>query len=580
MSPAFAFAALGVFAALLFGAAALWAVTGRGNVVSRIAPSALLLAALAPTGAYELIAVFGAQIAVIVGWVLFVRLFRAYRSASDRGETARGASTFALREVVRDNARFRLRELMQFVVLTALALAILRFAAPVVSATGGAVNWGSWILVGLLFGAAVVAAEWLVFGNGRWYTRVAAVALGSAAFGGLLQYFQGINFLIGLALCFGFAIALVLVRAAGWAWWRKAPFTGTAALETSERPARPWWRRPSQAALAVAAITGLALVVMAYWVMLPIPPPTIELPNPNGYEEVLQVARAMNWSAIPSQDWDTASVGACRQFVIDNAVSMSKLRDALQKDSKVPFAWDGNFVAKSLPDIQFQREVARAVAAEARLAALEGRAGDAADSYITMLRLGNSAGNGLMMNDLVGMAIGGMGLQGAASILPQLDAAELARLRREMDCAAAEHDSAAEVLERERVFTQCSGGWPYRIWLWVQGTSIEPALTAFVSTRERYDALLKLILAEAAVRQYLLERGEPPESLEVLVPEYLARVPADPNGDGPLKYRRTDNGYLLYSVGINGRDDGGVRATATPGTPGAGTDLFFDAPER
>lgn len=51
--------------------------------------------------------------------------------------------------------------------------------------------------------------------------------------------------------------------------------------------------------------------------------------------------------------------------------------------------------------------------------------------------------------------------------------------------------------------------------------------------------------------------GEFPESLEELfAPDELSMV-ADPFGDGSLVYRRTAAGWILYSVGPNGIDDGG-----------------------
>ncbi len=54
------------------------------------------------------------------------------------------------------------------------------------------------------------------------------------------------------------------------------------------------------------------------------------------------------------------------------------------------------------------------------------------------------------------------------------------------------------------------------------------------------------------------ETGEFPESLEALVPDQIDAVPLDPFTDDPLKYLRTDGGFLLYSVGPNGIDDGGL----------------------
>ncbi|MCD4823439.1 MAG: hypothetical protein K8S55_02440 [Phycisphaerae bacterium] len=54
------------------------------------------------------------------------------------------------------------------------------------------------------------------------------------------------------------------------------------------------------------------------------------------------------------------------------------------------------------------------------------------------------------------------------------------------------------------------------------------------------------------------EKGRWPTGLGELVPKYLPAVPADCFSQNPLVYRPTKQGYILYSVGINQRDDGGV----------------------
>jgi len=38
----------------------------------------------------------------------------------------------------------------------------------------------------------------------------------------------------------------------------------------------------------------------------------------------------------------------------------------------------------------------------------------------------------------------------------------------------------------------------------------------------------------------------------------LKALPIDPFSDKPLVYRRTEDGFILYSVGPNFEDDGGV----------------------
>jgi hypothetical protein len=48
-----------------------------------------------------------------------------------------------------------------------------------------------------------------------------------------------------------------------------------------------------------------------------------------------------------------------------------------------------------------------------------------------------------------------------------------------------------------------------------------------------------------------------PDALTELTPNYLPSVPADPFDGKPLRYRKTGEGYVLYSIGRNLKDDGG-----------------------
>jgi hypothetical protein len=67
-----------------------------------------------------------------------------------------------------------------------------------------------------------------------------------------------------------------------------------------------------------------------------------------------------------------------------------------------------------------------------------------------------------------------------------------------------------------------------------------------------------LALTAIALKRYQLRHGKYPERLSELVPEFLAAIPVDYMDGQPIKYQRLDeNGFLLYSVGEDGRDDGG-----------------------
>ena len=69
-----------------------------------------------------------------------------------------------------------------------------------------------------------------------------------------------------------------------------------------------------------------------------------------------------------------------------------------------------------------------------------------------------------------------------------------------------------------------------------------------------------LITAKFALRAYQQEHAAYPATLQELVKAgILARVPMDPFAlNMPLRYQRRGTGYALYSVGPDGKDDGGI----------------------
>jgi hypothetical protein len=65
---------------------------------------------------------------------------------------------------------------------------------------------------------------------------------------------------------------------------------------------------------------------------------------------------------------------------------------------------------------------------------------------------------------------------------------------------------------------------------------------------------LHLAFALAAFQR---EHGKYADKLDALAPKYLTKIPNDLFTDKPLVYRPTEKGYLLYSFGMNGKDDDG-----------------------
>ncbi|MDB6056865.1 MAG: hypothetical protein JWO95_709 [Verrucomicrobiales bacterium] len=85
-------------------------------------------------------------------------------------------------------------------------------------------------------------------------------------------------------------------------------------------------------------------------------------------------------------------------------------------------------------------------------------------------------------------------------------------------------------------------------------------------------SLVSLTVTAIALERYRLQHLNYPATLDELVPSLLKRVPVDYIDGKPVRYRSLSNGsFLLYSVGVNGVDDGG---DATP-MEGSGSSSFL-----
>lgn len=85
-----------------------------------------------------------------------------------------------------------------------------------------------------------------------------------------------------------------------------------------------------------------------------------------------------------------------------------------------------------------------------------------------------------------------------------------------------------------------------------------PALDKAHTKAARVNATARLAMTACALERFRLAHGRFPEALEELTPGLLATVPLDPMDNQPLRYHTTpDSWYRLWSVGLNGRDDGG-----------------------
>jgi hypothetical protein len=102
---------------------------------------------------------------------------------------------------------------------------------------------------------------------------------------------------------------------------------------------------------------------------------------------------------------------------------------------------------------------------------------------------------------------------------------------------------------------------------------IFPAIADSVKRFAYAQSSTDLARVAIALERYRLAQGNFPESLDALAPQFLEKIPHDIINGEPLHYRKTaDGNFVLYSVGWNERDDGGVVALKKGSTPEVDTD--------
>jgi len=84
-----------------------------------------------------------------------------------------------------------------------------------------------------------------------------------------------------------------------------------------------------------------------------------------------------------------------------------------------------------------------------------------------------------------------------------------------------------------------------------------PAVTRVQQARDRNEQIRRNLHLAFALAVYEREHGRYPKTLAALAPKYLAEVPQDLFSGRALIYRPSGKGYLLYSVGVNGKDEQG-----------------------
>ena len=110
-----------------------------------------------------------------------------------------------------------------------------------------------------------------------------------------------------------------------------------------------------------------------------------------------------------------------------------------------------------------------------------------------------------------------------------------------------------------------------------------PALDRACEYAYRIWALHEATVTVLALKRWRLEKGQYPMSLSELVAAgYIEQVPMDPYSDKPVVYKKTDDNFILYSLGPDFDDDGGVenpKDSQKRSQEGPGDEVFWPVPK-
>jgi hypothetical protein len=335
-------------------------------------------------------------------------------------------------------------------------------------------------------------------------------------------------------------------------------------------------RRIPTPLLALAVISVLAILTVLF-LSVGRTPPRPPLPNPNGYNDFLKAAALLNGDVYQLTTLDHDGL---RALVSTNAESLRLLRVGLARDCSLPADSAMANVPGMMSDLAQLKSLARLLVDEGQLAEMEGRYGDAARSYLDAIRFGNEMSRGgFIINRLVGIACEAIGDGPLSKLVPKLNGEEARPVIAELEKIDNAGVTLDEVLRNESRFAryQLGKGFNPITWAMTRWQTLR-ARQRFELRDKRVAAHVRLLTAELAARCYQSEQGRAPTGLAQLVPKYLQRVPLDPFSGRPMLYRQQSTYWLLYSVGEDGVDDGGTRASrSVAGTVTRG-DLFYDSP--
>ena len=308
--------------------------------------------------------------------------------------------------------------------------------------------------------------------------------------------------------------------------------------------------------LVAVILTGFVVWEIARTPSPPAFPPT---PSPNGYDDFLKASRLIAHRSLELTNSDPQLL---RPLVQESQAALALIRAGINRECRVPLQFTENYLSTHMDELGGFKAAARLLGAEGAVAEADGRVKDAVQAYLDAIRFGQaSSRGGLVIDVMVGAGIQAIGVKKLHGLRERLSSAECREIGKILDAIDRESETAALILKRERAYIRRVRGLWTTTWFrlmarlpWMKWMNTEPAME---NTIFRGQAMLRLLIADLALRHYKLENGSFPNRLAALAPSYLNAIPTDPFTGRDFVYRRDDSGYRLYSIGPDRTDDGG-----------------------
>ncbi|MDB5384829.1 MAG: hypothetical protein JWM11_475 [Planctomycetaceae bacterium] len=302
----------------------------------------------------------------------------------------------------------------------------------------------------------------------------------------------------------------------------------------------------------------------------------------NGYEDLIWAGRSLTGTQVLDSD-SSPTEAEIAAFLGNNKAALLAARQALQRDCYVTVVYDGAYIEQFGVAAAALRNLAKCQNLKITDAEQRGDVSDAVRIGLDLFDLANaSRRGGLILNFLVSAAIESTGIYWLRKLRRQLNEAESRFLANDLLRVEASREVFEEILAREKQWD-----------LAVPGPSDEELLAEMDKTLEVDEvdsiaarlvqqvirdvvklptadrngmhrsiennnvALLRLLAIEAALNAHFVARGTLPEKLQDLAPEFIGRLPIDPYNGKSFVYRRTPDGFQVYSTGPTGKDLGG-----------------------